>query len=312
MPNFAVAAKQETIDRANAVIEQYRRHGEKNEAVLLRIIELAESELVKGTHPELEESLRAVDGTIGVLIKQINGVVAGQDTLLADLRERLDSALVSRQEALERSRKESEEAQAKSQAAEVAIKQAAADIEAETEKAKETIQRAEKDAAAVVEKANMERDQALRERDDAREIAAEKSASNDLLLKQMAAMETEVSEYKKLKEKHEKLENDYAESSRKHELERMQVESEIASMKKDLTEYEELKKKFKTLQDEYTEFSREHEKALSQAELEKERAIISKERELAATYQKQLRDADKENAKLSVEIEQLREQLEKA
>ena len=41
MPNFAVAAKQETIDRANAVIEQYRRHGEKNEAVLLRIIELA-------------------------------------------------------------------------------------------------------------------------------------------------------------------------------------------------------------------------------------------------------------------------------
>ena len=40
-----------------------------------------------------------------------------------------------------------------------------------------------------------------------------------------------------------------------------------------------------------------------------EQAVISKERELRKEYQEQLRQADKENAKLSIQIEQLQKHI---
>ena len=61
MANFAVAASFETIEFTNRVMDQYMQEGDKKEDALIRIFKLAESEAVKGTHPELEESLRAVD-----------------------------------------------------------------------------------------------------------------------------------------------------------------------------------------------------------------------------------------------------------
>ena len=81
----------------------------KEEDILNRIFDLAESESVRGTHPELEESLRTVDATIGTLIKQINGVVAGQDTRIEDLKEKLNQAIEEKQAALEQA-KEREDA----------------------------------------------------------------------------------------------------------------------------------------------------------------------------------------------------------
>ena len=48
-----------------------------------------------------------------------------------------------------------------------------------------------------------------------------------------------------------------------------------------------------------------------QAALATEQAVIAKERELHKEYQKQLRQADKENAKLSIQIEQLQKHIEK-
>ena len=102
MANFAVAASPETIEKANRIMEMYAQDGDKKEDILLRILDLAESESVKGTHPELEGSLRAVDGTIGVLIKQINGIVAGQDSQLSELKKRLEAALEAKQEITEK------------------------------------------------------------------------------------------------------------------------------------------------------------------------------------------------------------------
>ena len=71
MANFAVAAGIDTIERANKVMELYAQEGDKKEDILNRILDLAENEAVRGTHPELEESLRAVDATVTTLIKQI-------------------------------------------------------------------------------------------------------------------------------------------------------------------------------------------------------------------------------------------------
>ena len=46
-----------------------------------------------------------------------------------------------------------------------------------------------------------------------------------------------------------------------------------------------------------------------QAALATEQAVIAKERELHKEYQEQLRQADKENAKLSIQIEQLQKHI---
>ena len=178
MANFAVAASPETIEKANQIMEMYAQDGDKKEDILLRILALAESESVKGTHPELEGSLRAVDGTIGVLIKQINGIVAGQDSQLSELKKRLEAALEAKQEITEKANSAIAEAQEKCAAATLQIEQADAAIAAEKEKAKESI-----------EKALADRDQYLRARDDAMAIADEKSASNDLLRKETSRLQ---------------------------------------------------------------------------------------------------------------------------
>lgn len=48
----------------------------------------------------------------------------------------------------------------------------------------------------------------------------------------------------------------------------------------------------------------------AQAALATEQTVIAKERELRKEYQEQLRQADKENAKLSIQIEQLQKHVE--
>ena len=53
--------------------------------------------------------MRTVDATIGTLIKQINGVVAGQDTRIEDLKEKLNQAIEEKQATLEQA-KEREDA----------------------------------------------------------------------------------------------------------------------------------------------------------------------------------------------------------
>ena len=105
MANFAVAASPETIEKANKIMEIYAQNGDKKEDTLLRILDLAEAESVKGTHPALEPNLKAIEKTLGSLLKQINGIVAGQDIQLAEAKEKLDSAIEEKKAALEQAKK---------------------------------------------------------------------------------------------------------------------------------------------------------------------------------------------------------------
>lgn len=305
MANFAVAASMETIERANKVMEMYARTGDKKEDILIRILELAESESIKGTHPELESSLKSVDGTIGVLIKQINGIVAGQDSQMAELKGKLDAAIEEKRNALEQAKKKSEEAQLRAETAEQTIRQASADIEEARAKAQTLVQVAEKEAATVVEKANLERDQAIRERDDARTIAAEKTSSNDLLMRQMATMEQDVTAYKCLQETHKQLLEAY--SSCQSELERKKesfkrLQDELKELK---VENKDIKGKNVTLQEQLHELNKKMVKDAGMAALAQERAVMDKEREMQSV----LRQSDKENARLQAKIEQLESQV---
>ena len=61
MANFAVAASNDTIERANRVMELYAQDGDEKEDILNRIFDLAESESVRGTHELYEESWIATD-----------------------------------------------------------------------------------------------------------------------------------------------------------------------------------------------------------------------------------------------------------
>ena len=69
------------------------------ENTLIKIMNIAERESLKGTHPELEPILSTVDNTIATLVKQLNGVVSGQDLVLKDYKERLEIALKDKNEA---------------------------------------------------------------------------------------------------------------------------------------------------------------------------------------------------------------------
>ena len=297
MANFAVAASQETIEKANKIMEIYAQNGDKKEDTLLRILDLAEAESVKGTHPSLEPNLKAIEKTLGSLLKQINGIVAGQDTQLAEAKEKLDSAIEEKKAALEQAKKETEEAQLKAQTAEETIKQAKIDISTAASTAQAEIAAIKQQAEIDIEAANHKCEQAIRERDDARTIANEKTASNDLLLKQISDMKEDLAAYKSLQEQYKSLQDNFASlqadlKAKDTELSNQKKESEI-SLNATHSGFEHQKK---TLQ--------------AQAALATEQAVIAKERELRKEYQEQLRQADKENAKLSIQIEQHQKRIE--
>lgn len=205
MANFAVAASPETIERAQRVLDLYSQPGGKKEDALNRIIDLAQKEAVKGTHPALEGKLTAIDGTISTLIKQINGIVSGQDAQIADLNDRVNEAIAEKNESVDRAARVIQEADQRSSDAAEDIKRAEEQMEQVKAEAESTIQAVKKEAAQVVKEANTERDSAIKERDAAQTIAAEKTANNELLLAQMQSMQADVEAYKKLQAEHEAL-----------------------------------------------------------------------------------------------------------
>lgn len=250
-------------ERLQRVIDTYKNtedpKGDQQENALLRILDIAESDSIRGTHPELEAPLLAVEATISTLIKQINGIAVGQDSKISSLQEKLNIAIEEKDQAIERAKEDMEKAKDKSDVANRLMTEAAVSIKNAEENAKSEIEAAKKDAAEQIERAINDKEQACRERDDARTIANEKTASNDLLLKKMADIESDLEEYKQLQRQHK-----------------------------------ELLENFSNLQAKLTETQ-------LQAEIDKERAIMAKEREM----QDLLRQADKENAKLQAKIEQL-------
>lgn len=302
MANFAVAASPETIDKANKVMSTYARDGEKKEDTLLRILNLAEAEYIKGTHPELEEALRSVDATITTLIKQINGIVAGQDNRLAELKKQLDSALDEKKTALETAKAWTEETREKMENDRHAM-------EEERKKSEEELFRA-----------CQERAQAIRERDDARIIAKEKESNNNLLLRQMTSMEEELKGYHELKAQYTSLQEDHRDLIEKNKEDIRKMTDSLREAEQALKEakkaYEKLSAEFTVskaetkdltvantaLSHQIVKLEQQALKDAGAAELALEKAVNKKEKEMDI----QLRQADKENARLTAIIEQLK------
>ena len=258
MANFAVAAGADTIERANKVMELYSQDGDKKEDILNRILGLAENEAVRGTHPELEESLRAVDATVTTLIKQINGVVAGQDSRINDLKNQISVVLEEKSDAIIRANLKEEAAAKKEEEAFALAKEAREQIALERKKADDDIYSMSK-----------ELEQAKRETSDAKAISEEKTANNDLLVKKMSEMEADLEEFKELKKIHATLENEI--SDLKIKMREVELQKEI-EIEKAISKCErELNKNFEAEK-------RELDKEVIRLQLENERlnALISK------------------------------------
>lgn len=207
MANFAVAASAETIERAQRVLDLYSQPGGKKEDALNRIIDLAQKEAVKGTHPALEGKLTAIDGTISTLIKQINGIVAGQDAQIADLNDRINTAIAEKNDAVDRAARVIQDAEHRAAESVEAIQRAEEQVAEVRAEAEASIQTAKKEAAQAVKEANTERDAAIKERDAAQTIATEKTANNELLLAQMQGMRSDVEAYEHLQAEHKSLQD---------------------------------------------------------------------------------------------------------
>lgn len=216
-----------TQERLANVIELYKSESDgkrdQQEAALNRILEIAESADTQIKHPLLEESLKAAETTIATLIKQINGIAAGQDGQISELQEQLNTAIQAKNEALEKAKEATDAAKAKQKEADEAITQANADVENAKKQAQEQIEASNATAEAQIKVAEAEKKQALQECEDARAIAAEKEASNTLLLKQMQGMEEEVVAYKQLQKDYQKL------SEKIIQLEQEQIKKDAAA-----------------------------------------------------------------------------------
>ena len=174
-------------ERLMHIIDLYKNledpKGEQQENAILRILDIAESDNIRGTHPELEGPLLAVEATISTLIKQLNGIAVGQDAKISRLQEALNAAITEKEQAIAKAQIDMDRAQQNTDLANRLQKEAMDTMNKAEEDAAAQIEAIKKETTAQIEKVMSEKEHACRERDDARTIANEKTASNDLLLK---------------------------------------------------------------------------------------------------------------------------------
>ena len=201
-------------ERLMHIIELYKNledpKGEQQENAILRILDIAESDNVRGTHPELEGPLLAVEATISALIKQLNGIAVGQDAKISRLQEALNTAITEKEQAIEKAKIDMDKAQQNTDLANRLQKEAMDTMNKAEEDAAAQIEAIKKETTAQIEKVMSEKEHACRERDDARTIANEKTASNDLLLKKMTGMEADLEKYKDLQEQYKELQDKFS------------------------------------------------------------------------------------------------------
>lgn len=193
---------------------------EQRELALIRILDIANAEKTRGTHPELEPVLTAVDQTLVTLVKQINAVVAGQDNTITELRSQLSDAVALKNKLRDEADEQVTEAKSKLKEAEC---MAAAN-------------------ADVVKQATKEVEEAKAYADTVVKLAAEKDVTIANLKEKLASAEEKMIEYAKMVETEnnnqgriQELERALLESEKNHELEMHELQSE---MKQKLSEAE--------------------------------------------------------------------------
>ena len=132
----------------------------------------------------------------------------------------------------------------------------------------------------------------------------------------MAAMETDVVAYKKLQENHKFLQTECSsikENLKEKENENKELKKELDRIQTDMTalqiDYRNLISENAELRGKIQKMEQDAIRKSSNTELDKEKAIMKKEREIRKEYQDQIRLLDKENARLQFQVEHMQDKI---
>lgn len=286
MANFAVAAPEEVINQGNALLERLAQPGERKADTLGRIFDMVSEEIDGQTMKQGGVDVQALDASLNniraMFLAAVSGkeqIVTEKDAKIAEIKALKDQMEANLREQLTAAKTEKEQAEKISESAAKAAAQSVKEAEAAKEQAETAIH-----------------------------LAAEKDKTIGTLADKLAAAEGKASEYDNLKSEKEKLQE------RCKDLER-QLEAEKAAGQQALKDAEkEADHKIATLKAEYerklSDASRDLQDAKKDATYALEKAIAKKEREVEKRLNDQLRQADRENARLQAKIEALEAKIE--
>lgn len=251
---FGMRISIDTQEKFKKILEKYKPEQapktKEQELALLRIIELADNESIRTTHPELAPTLTAIDQTISTLIQQLNGLVAAQDLQINTLSTRIEQATIEKNNAIAKAAKDIEAAQETERLANEHVQAAFESRDTAEQRAKESIETARREMIYKIEIATSERDRAIQERDDAKAIAEEKTVNNKHLLQQLEESKIWKEKYEKLSAEHKELMAEHSSllSQNRENTIRQEYETEKAVMKKEQELRIEYEKKLTELQ----------------------------------------------------------------
>lgn len=306
MANFAVSANEDVITQGRNLLERLAQPGEKQGDVLGRIFDIVEKQEDGETMRQSGIDVQALDSSLANIRTMFLAVATGKEQIVAEKDSKIAEikALKDKMEKDLRDKLEAAEAEKKT-----AVEQA--------ESAAEVTAQALKDAQAAKEQAETanrlvsEKDRTIATLADKLSAAEAKIRGyDDLMQKEAAAQE-------QIRELHRTMEASKADHERAiAEAGRERAETEKAAERELSAEKEASKRALAAAEKDHSaairELQAQMERKISDAEkdaaLAVANAVAAKEREMTA----QLRDADKENARLQARVELLEEQLRTA
>lgn len=306
MANFAVSANEDVITQGRNLLERLAQPGEKQGDVLGRIFDIVEKQEDGETMRQSGIDVQALDSSLANIRTMFLAVATGKEQIVAEKDSKIAEikALKDKMEKDLRDKLEAAEAEKKT-----AVEQA--------ESAAEVTAQALKDAQAAKEQAETanrlvsEKDRTIATLADKLSAAEAKiKGYDDLMQKEAAAQE-------QIRELHRTMEASKADHERAiAEAGRERAETEKAAERELSAEKEASKRALAAAEKDHSaairELQAQMERKISDAEkdaaLAVANAVAAKEREMTA----QLRDADKENARLQARVELLEEQLRTA
>lgn len=266
------------------------------------IMQIVEMDRAKAVTPErateIEEFERYVKGIMGAYLTSIEINNSAEERI----KERFESSLVRKDKTIDELREKTEVLQEEKKKALLEKEQAEKEKEALNERMKTWLSQMEsiKKAAENQEKVNAMLTTQLAD------ATAKLNGYNDLKASEVSLKEKVLELQRDIKEKDAAL-------SRTKEM----YDEKLSNIKLMEEKYDTLEKKAEDMKKELSDTEKElsnlkmrseneKKQAEMQLELAAERAAIAKERELSST----IREMDKENARLSLEIERLKEKLE--
>lgn len=304
---FGVNAAPETVDRLNKMLDDFAQNGEKKSETLQRIFKIATDNANNDALQRGGVDINALDATLGNIRVMFAAAVNGRDQIQTDCDMKIADI---------RAKKDQLEAdlRARISAAEGSAKEAAANAEA----ARKEADQAEKDLKAAQEQADTaaklaaEKDKTIESRDKTiasqaalLTIANEKADAYDNLMKEKQAADTRIKD----------LESQAQTNQKDHEREvadlkeQAQRAAETAQKDKE-TDLRELQAKMNhAVSDAKKDAQLAQEKAVQEAIAKTRMVYEDRIQDIRDKVQQQLREADRESARLQAKIDMQAEQI---